>query len=146
MHPSSSKATGKGTKCDARIAEAAWTAEMRVPSTWVGRYGGSCSMGCVGTGQAKECLASPPWGQERLFILFSEDFRLRLTHFICRNSFKPLTWAELLIWVKETRIWPCDNAEVPEFMFLASLRYACKCWRMLLAFHSQSCCLCFGGS
>lgn len=120
----------------AREPGAPWRAGMKALDTWGSQHDGSCPMGCAGTGQAKECSASAPWGEERLFILFSLDFRLNLTHFIYRNCFKPLTRATLLIWVKERRIWPCDNFKVPGFMFPASLRYICKCWRILLDFHS----------
>jgi len=89
--------------------------------------GGSCPTGCAGTGQAKECLASPPGGGERLFIPFSVDFRLSLAPFIYKKRFESLTRARLLIWVKETRLWPQDSFKVRGFMLLASLRYVCKC-------------------
>lgn len=127
--PSSSKTTGKrqspgnGHKtlqhqCDSREPGAPQRAGIKALHTWGSWHGGSCPMGCAGTGQAKECLASTPWGEERLFILFSLDFRLNLTHFIYRNCFNPLTRATLLIWVKQRRIWPCDNFKVLGFMFL----------------------------
>lgn len=152
--PSSSKTTGKRQspgrgvwewpQDPAAAAAAAGCQGARSPTgagmqaldTWGSRHGASCPMGCAGPGQAMECLDSTPWGEERLFILFSLDFRLNLTHFIYRNCFNPLTRATLLIWVKKRRIWPCDNFKVLGFMFLASLRYICKCWRILLDFHS----------
>lgn len=108
----------------AREPGAPQRAGMKALDTQGSQHGGSCPMGCAGTGQAKECSASTPWGEERLLILFSLDFRLNLTHFIYRNCFKPLTRATLLIWVKERRIWPCGNFKVLGFMFLASLRFA----------------------
>lgn len=157
--PSSSKATGKGQSpghgMPARRARRLGTAtkpcstsvmqrnrEPRGESGWghpvLGAAGAvdPAPRAVWGTGQAKECLASLPGGEERLFILFSVDFRQSLTHFIYRNCFEPLTWATLLLWVKETRIWPRDNFKVLGFMFLASFRYACKCWRILLGFYS----------
>lgn len=52
----------------AREPGAPWIAGMKALDTWGSQHDGSCLMGCAGTGQAKECSASAPWGEERLFI------------------------------------------------------------------------------
>lgn len=88
--------------------------------------------GLAGTGLAKECSASPPaWGKKIAHIICC---RLRAKS--CSFYLQPLTWTRLLIWVKETRLWPPDNFKVLGFMLLASLRNVCKCWRALLDFRS----------
>lgn len=122
LPPSSRTATGKGQSAGRSVlghgagswerpqnsAAPAWCGGTRSLLERQGggtRYSGQqarCILphGLGGDRSSQGMLGFPSWGQKRLFILFSVDFRLSHTHFIYRNCFKPLTWATLLIWVK----------------------------------------------
>lgn len=107
-----------------------------------GKPGAPWRSGTTGTADAAPRAGRDRSGQGMLGV--SSCGGKKIAHIICCRlrakscSFylQPLTWTRLLIWVKETRLWPPDNFKVLGFMLLASLRNVCKCWRALLDFRS----------
>ena len=116
LPPSSSKATGKGQRrgraldtvcrhtelggwewpqnlqhqCDAGEPGAAWRAGMRAPGTRGSGHGGSCPTGCAGTGQAKECLASPPRGGRKIVHIIFCRLQAKSYSFYLRKLFQAI--------------------------------------------------------